>query len=73
MEYTDDEIVDALREIDESDDIEVSGWEGEFLDTIKKMPKPRRLTPKQRQAAVAMIERYLEDDDDCDDDEEDER
>lgn len=56
---TDDEIIDGLREIDESDEIEVDEWEGNFLDSIKKMPKPRRLSPKQRAAAEKMIERYL--------------
>ena len=55
---TDDEIIDGLREIDESEEISVDEWEGEFLDSIKKMPKPRRLSPKQRAAAVAMIEKY---------------
>lgn len=56
---TDDEIIVGLKEIDESEDIEVSPWECEFLDSIKKMPKPRRLTEKQKAKAEEMIERYL--------------
>lgn len=57
---TDDEIIDGLRDIDEcdDDDIELDEWEAEFLDSIKKMPKPRRLSPKQKAAAERMIAKY---------------
>lgn len=55
---TDDEIVAGLRAIDEDEDIEVDDFEANFLDSIKKMPKPRRLTPKQRAFAERMIEKY---------------
>lgn len=57
---TDAEIIDGLRDIDESDDIECDDWECAFLDSIKKMPKPRVLSPKQRAAAIRMIEKYKE-------------
>ena len=56
---TDDEIIDGLKEIDESDDIEVTDWECDFLDSIKKMPKPRVLSDKQKAVAIRMIEQYL--------------
>ena len=56
---TDDEIIDGLKEIDESDDIEVTDWECDFLDSIKKMPKPRVLSDKQKVIAIRMIEQYL--------------
>jgi hypothetical protein len=55
----DEEIILELRRIDESQDIEVDEWEAEFLDSIKKMPKPRHLSPKQKAAAERMIEKYL--------------
>ena len=56
---TDDEIVAGLKEIDESEDIDVDEWEAGFLDSVKKMPKPRHLSPKQRAAAERMIDKYL--------------
>ena len=56
---SDDEIIAGLREIDECEDISCDAWECEFLDSIKKMPKPRRLSPKQRAAAERMIAKYL--------------
>lgn len=58
---TDDEIFEGLRDIDErddDDDLELDDWEAEFMDSIKKMPKPRRLSPKQRAAAERMIAKY---------------
>lgn len=58
-EKTDDELVSGLQEIDESDEIGVTEWEAEFLDSVKKMKKPRRLSPKQREVALKMIGRYL--------------
>ena len=58
---TDEEIIDGLREIDESEEIDVDDWEATFLSDVKKMPKPRRLSPKQRAAAERMINKYLED------------
>lgn len=39
MNPTDDEIVAGLREIDESEEIDVTEWEGTFLDSIKKPPR----------------------------------
>jgi len=56
----DDEIIEELRRIDESEDIDVDDWEAEFLSSIKKMPKPRHLSPKQKKAAERMIEKYPE-------------
>jgi hypothetical protein len=56
----DEEIILELRRIDESQDIEVDEWEADFLDSIKKMPKPRRLSLKQKAAAERMIEKYPE-------------
>lgn len=56
---TDEELVDGLRRIDEDEDIEVTDWEADFLDSVKKMPKPRVLSPKQRAVAEKMIDRYL--------------
>lgn len=55
---TDDEIISGLRAIDEDDDLEVTDFEADFLDSVKKMPKPRVLSPKQRAVAEKMIERY---------------
>lgn len=55
---TDDEIIAGLKSIDEDEDVDVTDWEADFLDRIKKMPKPRRLTEKQRDAAIRMIEKY---------------
>ena len=56
---TDEEIVADLRRIDEDDDIDVTDWEADFLDSVKKMAKPRVLSPKQRAAAEKMVETYL--------------
>lgn len=59
---TDDEIIAGLKSIDEDDDVEVTDWEADFLDSVKKMPKPRRLSEKQRAVAIRMIEKYGRDD-----------
>ncbi len=56
---SDSDIIEGLRNIDESEDIIVNDWEANFLDSIKKMTKPRTLSPKQRAAAISMIEKYL--------------
>jgi hypothetical protein len=61
-QWTDDDLVLGLREIDESEEIECSDWECDFLDSIKKMPKPRRLSQKQRDVAGRMIRQYLGED-----------
>ena len=58
-DLTDADIVYYLADIDEGFDLYVNEWEAEFLDSVKKMPKPRVLSPKQRAAALKMIERYL--------------
>lgn len=54
----DEEIRAKLREIDEDDDIDVSAWEAEFLESI--LHKHRgTLSEKQRLSARKIIEKYL--------------
>lgn len=51
-------IREKLREIDKSEDIDVTAFESEFLDSVLyKYTGP--LSKKQRAVADQMIERYL--------------
>lgn len=51
---SDSEIIDRLRDIDESDS-EVTAWEAKFLDTVLGQTT---LSPKQRAIAMQLIEKY---------------
>lgn len=50
----------ALKEIDNSEDIEVSIWEANFLETcIRGYTAGRYLSERQIEVAERMIEKYL--------------
>ena len=56
---TDDlELIERLKEIDESDDIEVTSWEAEFLESMV-YGGVARMSTKQRAVARRMIDQYL--------------
>ena len=57
---SDEDLIEILKAIDENEDLSVTDWEAEFLDRIKKMPKPRQLTDKQKKIVYQMKEKYLE-------------
>lgn len=54
---TDQELREALHEIDESDDINVTSWEAEFIESVAF--QSFNLSLKQRATIEKMIERYL--------------
>jgi len=56
-ETSNDELVQSLKEIDERDDIDVTSWEADFLDTVINQWPP--LSSKQRDVACLMIDQYL--------------
>lgn len=54
---SDDEIREALKEIDEDPDVDVKTWEADFLENVLfKYRGP--LSAKQREAAEKIIEKY---------------
>ncbi len=54
---SDQQLRDLLREIDESDDVDVSAWEAGFIDSVVyKYNGP--LSDKQRDSAESIIEKY---------------
>lgn len=55
---TDAEIIECLKQIDESESISCTDWEANVLDEIKKLPKPRVLSPLQRSRAERIIKKY---------------
>lgn len=55
---TDAELIEQLTEIDNDDDIDVTKWEADFIDTVVYKQKTP-LTEKQRQIAERIIEEYL--------------
>lgn len=57
-ESTDSELIESLREIDNDDDIDVSRWEADFIDTVVYKQKTP-LSSKQREIARRIIEEYL--------------
>lgn len=56
---TNEEIREHLLQLDADEDIEVTDWEAEFLETMLKR-HPDNYTHRQREAAIRMIERYLD-------------
>jgi len=56
--WMDRDIVDALRELDESEDIDVSSWEANFLDSVFKWDG--ELTDRQREKSIEIIKKYSE-------------
>lgn len=63
---TDYDMIVRLLEIDDDEDVDVSNWEGGFLQTIVRrygkandaVLHAARLSAKQRDAAERMIEKY---------------
>lgn len=51
----DDEILQKLELIDSDEDVTVSNWEADFLNTVLKS---RRLSDRQRRVSLQMIEKY---------------
>lgn len=60
--WTDKELIDELQAIDEAEDLGVTEWEMDFMDSIfEKDNRSRqgyRLSTKQRDVIVSMIEKY---------------
>lgn len=54
---SDQDLRDRLKTIDESTDVDVTGWEGEFLDNVV-YKQQGRLTTKQRETALKILEQY---------------
>lgn len=59
MEYSDEQLKALIEEIDELQDIEVTEWEADFIDTILSFSRNRALSPKQRECIVQMQAKYL--------------
>lgn len=55
---TDEEVRDELREIDEDDDVTVTGWEAEFIESVVYKNGKIPLTQTQYDKCVEIIERY---------------
>ena len=51
----DEEIINTLNDIDNDDDIEVTDWEGEFLESVLGLDT---LTKGQREKALEIIAAY---------------
>ena len=55
--FSDDEIREMLTELDESEDVDVSQWEAEFLESVLfRYTGP--LTQQQRSKAIEILEEY---------------
>ena len=46
-----------LKMLDDSEAVSVSDWEAQFIESFLTNPRP--LTPKQREVADALREKYL--------------
>lgn len=53
----DNELREELRDIDESEDVDVSEWEAEFIESVVYNYQGP-LSDKQREKAEEIIERY---------------
>jgi hypothetical protein len=53
----DDEILDALRELDEDEDVTVTSWEAEFIESVV-FKGNGRLTQRQGEKALEILSRY---------------
>lgn len=56
-EQTDEQIKDLLIEIDNEESIDVTKWEAEFINDVAF--SDYRLSVKQRDAALRIIDKYL--------------
>jgi len=59
-DLTNEQLVEYLKEIDEDEELEVSSWEACFLQTVL-CDWEGDMTPRQRESAIQMCEKYLED------------
>lgn len=59
---SDDEIRSALREIDSNEEITVTSFEADFLESVLFKFPHRPLSEKQRAVAQQILERYGYDD-----------
>jgi len=59
--WSDADIRDALEELDQEDDIDVSPWEAEFIDSVCFKNGHLPLTEAQRAKAVEILEQYGKD------------
>lgn len=55
---TDSDLIDELKRIDADEDLEVTDFEADFLDTIIRSHQ-EYLSPKQRAVAKRMVDEYL--------------
>lgn len=55
---TDQELRQALKELDQDPDVDVSEWEVDFLESILSQRTERSLSEKQRAVAERMIDQY---------------
>jgi hypothetical protein len=64
QDWSDMELCEELADIDQDDDVSVSDWEASFIESVA-LPRSRfprgdhvPLTPRQREKAVQIIEKY---------------
>ncbi len=57
-EMTDSELRDALREIDDDDNQDVTTFEADFINSVCFKNASRHLSDKQREVARQIIEKY---------------
>lgn len=53
--YNDEELIEELRELDEGDEVNLSKWELDFIDSILAR---HTLTDKQRVKVVELLEKH---------------
>jgi len=59
VDLSDSQLMDMLHDVDEDDDVDVTSWEAEFIDSIfKQYDKYGRLTEKQRAKVLEIVEEY---------------
>ena len=52
---SDQEIIAALKALDQRDDIELTSWECGFMESMFRIG---RLSPKQREVAIGILEEH---------------
>jgi hypothetical protein len=59
-QFTDQQLVDRLKDVDEDEEVNATTWEANFLNDVayKRDIEKNPLTPKQRKSAIEIIERY---------------
>ncbi len=55
-DLSDSEIIDRLTDLDRDDDIEVTSWEADFLESV--LYRQKGISPRQREVALEMLDKY---------------